>query len=162
MMSPNKAVHTSPDSASGSVTFLVGQKMSAMPAFQVGFVISSDERYTALVRAYDRIRECKESDVWPERKEDWSPISIRGLSSISGGLRSPSWKIGSSVISPRRFRSDSPTQVSSIHGTSYRCSTLSKTVIMPFFRSSASLLPKQRCHSILLGILSAAPGACGH
>lgn len=47
--------------------------MSPTTAFKVGFAIASDERYTALVCAYDRIRECKTSNVWPETKEDWTP-----------------------------------------------------------------------------------------
>jgi hypothetical protein len=47
--------------------------MNTAAAFTVKFTIASEDRYTALVSAYGRIRECKSADAWPEKKEDWAP-----------------------------------------------------------------------------------------
>jgi hypothetical protein len=47
--------------------------MSAEAVFKVQFAIESEERLRALTRAYDRIRECKAKNVWPETKEEWTP-----------------------------------------------------------------------------------------
>jgi hypothetical protein len=45
--------------------------LSATDPFHVSFAITSEDRYAALIAAYDRIRECKVAGVWPETKEDW-------------------------------------------------------------------------------------------
>jgi hypothetical protein len=45
--------------------------MSNLAKFKVRFVPISDERLNALIKAYDRIRERKTKNVWPENKEDW-------------------------------------------------------------------------------------------
>ena len=45
--------------------------MSTASTFKVRFVIASEDRFTALTRVYDRIRECKAKSTWPETKEEW-------------------------------------------------------------------------------------------
>lgn len=45
--------------------------MSTTTTFKVRFVIASEERFTALTRAYDQICVCKAKSTWPERKEEW-------------------------------------------------------------------------------------------
>jgi hypothetical protein len=46
--------------------------MSTASMFKVRFAIESEERFAALTRAFERIRECKAQDKWPDEKEDWT------------------------------------------------------------------------------------------
>ena len=47
--------------------------MSSEVPFQVRFEVVSEDRFASLVRAYERIRECKSQDRWPDEKDEWLP-----------------------------------------------------------------------------------------
>jgi hypothetical protein len=51
-----------------------GIRMNDNSRFNVRFEIAAEERFSALTRAYDRVRKCKTEKDWPENNESWTPF----------------------------------------------------------------------------------------